>query len=256
MPAHATVREALRARRQHANPVVRYGVRSLSAGYRLGLLVSDAEGRSILRALAGNPRNLHQTMVLTWADRYPEIFAACREHLGDGPERRILSYGCSSGEEVLTLRRYFPAAMVVGAEINRRCLDACRRLPVDHRIAFVRSDLRALRALGPFDAVFCMAVLERTPHAIDARGIDNLRWIYPFKKFDRQVSRLDDLVKPGGLLVLHNTQYRFADATVAGRYAALDAPGQGVDEISKFGRDSRRLERPPAAGSIYVKELG
>lgn len=251
--ALTTVRDALRARRHAANPVVRYGVRSLSAVYRLVLLSSTAEGRSTLGARLSNPRALHQTTVLTWPDRYPGIFAACRSQLGDGPERRILSFGCSTGEEVLTLRRYFPAARIVGAEINRRSLDVCRRLAVDDRIAFVRSDPTTIRKHGPYDAIFCMAVLQRTPHAIAVRGTTSLRWIYPFKKFDRQVDELDGHVKQGGLLIVHNTQYVFADASAAHRYVPLEVAGQEVDPVVKFDRFSRRLDRPTSAGSIFVK---
>jgi len=251
-----TVRQALRGRRHHPNPIVRYGVRSLSAAYRGVLLLSNAEHRSTLRARLQNPRALHQTSVLTWSDRYPGIFAACRAHLGDGPALRILSFGCSTGEEVLTLRRYFPSATIVGAEINERSLAACRRLPADDRIVFIRSDRAAVRVHGPYDAVFCMAVLQRTPHGIEERGTTNLRWIYPFEKFDAQVRELDGQVRRGGLLVVHNTQYVFADSSVADRYAPLDAPGQEADVIVKFDPHSRRLVHPPAPGSIWVKVAG
>ena len=47
MPAHAPCGRPLRARRHYANSVVRSGVRSMSAGYRLWPLLSNAEGRSI-----------------------------------------------------------------------------------------------------------------------------------------------------------------------------------------------------------------
>ena len=47
---------------------------------------------------------------------------------------KILSYGCSTGEEVLTLRNYFPNAHIIGAEINKHSLAKCRQLPVDEKI--------------------------------------------------------------------------------------------------------------------------
>ncbi|MEI4884199.1 class I SAM-dependent methyltransferase, partial [Klebsiella pneumoniae] len=79
------------------------------------------------------------------------------------PEVRILSFGCSTGEEVLTLRRYFPHASIVGAELNRRSLTICERLNVDDRIQFTFSRHDLIARHGPFDAVFCMAVLQRGP---------------------------------------------------------------------------------------------
>ncbi len=108
-------------------------------------------------------------------DRYPRIFAACRDYFGGAPDLRILSYGCATGEEVLTLRRYFPAATIVGAEINEYCLAVARRHAVDDRIAFIESDSAAIRSRAPFDAIFCMAVLQRTPTLVAGRGIQDLK---------------------------------------------------------------------------------
>jgi len=256
MTAGARFREALRSREGSGNSVVRLGVRSARAAHRLVLLCSTAEHRSTLRARLCSPRALHQTTVLTWMDRYPGIFAACRDHLGDRPGLRILSFGCSTGEEVLTLRRYFPSATIVGAEINTRSLERCRRLAVDDRIAFVASDPETVRRHGPYDAVFCMAVLQRTPHAVEARGTTDLRRLYPFEKFDRQISELDAALKGGGLLVIHHSQYLLTDASAGGHYVALDAPGQEVDFTPSFDRASRRMDRPPTIGSVFVKMRG
>lgn len=256
MAAGETLREALRAGEKSTNPVVRLGVRSVRAAHRLVLLCSTAEHRSTLRARLLMPRALHQTTVLTWMCRYPGIFSACREHLGDGPDLRILSFGCSTGEEVLTLRQYFPSATIVGADINARSLALCRRRAVDDRIAFIPSDPDTVRRHGPYDAIFCMAVLQRTPHVVEAQGTTDLKRIYPFEKFDRQVSELDRQLKRDGLLVIHHSQYLLADASAAPHYVPLDAAGQEVDFTLKFDRASRRIERPPDGGSIHVKVAG
>ena len=52
----------------------------------------------------------------TTLDRYPELFRAASQQMPDAT--RILSYGCSTGEECATLTRYFPAAEIVGTDIN------------------------------------------------------------------------------------------------------------------------------------------
>ncbi|MDQ6727389.1 MAG: methyltransferase domain-containing protein [Actinomycetota bacterium] len=256
MPVRATLRAALRAGDKSANPLVRLGVRSTRATYRLVMLCSTAEHRSTLRTQMLRPRALHQTTVLTWMGRYPGIFAACRDHLGDRPELRILSFGCSTGEEVLTLREYFPSATIVGAEINARSLALCRRREVDERIAFIPSDPETIRGHGPYDAILCMAVLQRTPHLLEARGTTDLRRIYPFEKFDRQVGELDRELKRDGLLVIHHSQYRFADASVAPRYVPLDPEGQEVDFTLTFDRAGQRMDRAPTVGSVWVKVAG
>lgn len=172
----SAVRDALRSRRNDPNPVVRYSVRSLSAAYRLVLLSATAEDRSSLVARLRNSRDLYQTNAVTWPDRYPGIFAACRSHIGDGTDRRILSFGCSTGDEVLTLRRYFPAATIVGAEINRRSLAICRRLPVDPGITFIALGVRRFDGTGPttpssawrFSSAHLTASPPATPGACDS----------------------------------------------------------------------------------------
>lgn len=196
---------------------------------------------------------LHQTTVLTGLDRYPEIFSACRNYMAGRPDLKILSFGCSSGEEVSTLREYFPEARIIGAEINPRCLAQCRNLKVDDQVTFVRSDFRALERLGPFDLIFCMAVLQRTPRRVEEEGMTSLKAIYPFEKFDRQVSEFDSYLKPGGLMVIHHSQYFFKDASVAARYDDLQLVDPQPPFSAMFDRNSALVGTGSSGGSIYLK---
>lgn len=102
--------------------------------------------------------------------RFPRIFRICRDYLGGRENLRILSYGCATGEEVFTLRNYFPHAFIAGAEINRRSLSVAKRRSTDDRVVFLEPDARRIRALGPFDAVFCLAVLQRQPERLKPRA--------------------------------------------------------------------------------------
>jgi len=70
-------------------------------------------------------------------------------------------------------------------------------------------------------------------------GITNLKHIYPFYKFNRQVSDLDRLLTKAGLFVIQHTQYRFEEATAAGKYLSLRGLNQEVS--LKFDRDSEKL---------------
>src|SRR6202041_1232264 len=44
----------------------------------------------------------------TLPDRYPWLFRFAAAALEGREERKLLSFGCSRGDEVLALRRYFP----------------------------------------------------------------------------------------------------------------------------------------------------
>src|SRR5579872_7156733 len=70
----------------------------------------DPVYRSTLLLKLFNGRRLHQATVMTSMNRYPRAFSASRRYFGDRRDVRILSFGCATGEEVLTLRQYFPEA--------------------------------------------------------------------------------------------------------------------------------------------------
>ncbi len=251
----ANVKKALRARRTCRNTIVRAGIAAITAAYRMALFLVSAQYRSVTLLKVFKRGSVHQTTSDTWMDRYPRVFTACQAYFGDRKDLNILSYGCSTGEEVLTLRRYFPNAFIIGAEINRRSLAICRKHKVDERIAFVYSERAGIAQRGPFDAIFCMAVLQSTPQAIVEQGITNLKQIYPFEKFDRQVAELDELLTIGGLFVIGHTQYRFHDASVASKYAPLATVEPDADVRPRFGRNSERLTEGDAAplAPIFVK---
>lgn len=189
-------------------------------------------------------------------NRYPKIFSACQEYFKGKEDLKILSYGCSTGEEVLTLRRYFPTAQIIGADINKRSLETCRKLPVDDKISFIYSTPSEIQKHGKFDAIFCMAVLQRKPHDVAAKGITNLSKIYPFEKFENQISELDSLVKENGLLVVHFTQYSLWDTSVALKYEALGDYVQDDYSTPVFDRNSELRRNTNPQKSIFVKLNG
>lgn len=196
---------------------------------------------------------MHQSTALTWADRYPAIFSICRDYLADRPDLRILSYGCATGEEVLTLRRYFPLARIAGAEINPHSLAVARRRKPDNQVVFLKSDPVAIAAMAPFDAIFCMAVLQRTPMLVAEKRILDLSSIYRFERFDQKITELDSWLKKDGLLIVHHSQYSLADASVGSKYMPLEAAIHIRDKGPKFDRDSLRSDSPAGTKSVFVK---
>jgi hypothetical protein len=237
---------------------VRFAGAVITAAYKAGRFVGDGQYRSVALLTLFHRASVHQTSSDTQIDRYPKIFDACRTYFANRHDLKILSYGCSTGEEVLTLRKYFPTAFITGAEINRRSLATCRRHEVDKRIAFVYSERSTIARRGPYDAIFCMAVFERTPRQIVERGIINLKRIYPFEKFERQLAELDEMLANGGLFVIRYAQYRFQDASLATKYVPLETAPPETDPVPKFDRNSHRLSEGigTSVPSVYVKAVG
>ena len=221
--------------------------------YNIKRVCTDKEYRALFYLKTFKHRRVQQTTPLTAMNRYPIIFSACSDYFSKNKDIKILSYGCSTGEEVLTLRRYFPNATIVGAEINKHSLEVCKSHNVDDKITFINSTPRNIKKHGPFDIVFCMAVLQRTPDKITQEGITSLKDIYPFEKFENQIVELDGYVKKGGLLVTHFTQYDFMDTAVATKYKVFGDYNQDDYRSSIFDKNSNLIKETYRRNSIFMK---
>ncbi|WP_127532895.1 class I SAM-dependent methyltransferase [Paenibacillus kobensis] len=253
-----SAKESLKARQASGGPIVKLAVTALVLPWKTALAVKNiifnSNYRSIVRLLLFSSRKVHQTSSFTSMDRYPVIFSASRDYFQDKQELNILSYGCSTGEEVLTLRQYFPNARIIGTDINKHSLAQCRRLPVDGRMDFIYSSPDEIRKHGPFDAIFCMAVLQRRPHRVAANKTASLAAIYPFERFEETVAMLDSLMNPNGLLIIHFTQYSLMDTKVASGYDILGDYDQ-YDYLSPtFDVNSQVIPGRKPLNSIFIKK--
>lgn len=204
-----------------------------------------AEGRGLLWTRAVHGGEVHQTTPYTEDDRYPELFdlaaslAPCAA--------RILSFGCSTGEELLALRRRFADAEIVGAEINPRS----RRIAATRMATDAHASVVAPGAVeGTFDLVLALAVLQRQPHMIAEMEVENLSVFYKFERFDTGVGELVEKLRPGGLLCVTNAHYRIEDSSVADKLEPIGASPTMEEPL--FGPDGRRLHRP-FAHTIFRK---
>ena len=248
----------LKRNRKSKNMFLRWGIRLLDigVGFFRGVrdVLTDRNARAIFCMRFFQPSRTHQTTAATCLDRYPVIFRGCREYFGEKPDLKLLSFGCATGEEVITLRKYFPQAEIVGAEINKNSLRICRERKLDDKIRFVDSLPEEIRKYGPYDGIFCMAVFQRTPGLIAEREITDLSRIYPFEKFDKQVAELDQWLKPDGLMVIHMSQYDFSDTRIAERYAPYGEYHQNYYSRYVFDKHSKLKKELGYRYSIYRKQ--
>ena len=222
----------------YTNPLLRTLARGVRALGHVRRFVLNPRIRSEhLTRLRGGAQH-YQGATHTSHDRYPELFAACARELAGIRAPRILSFGCSTGEEVATLAGYMPQAIIVGVDLNRWCLREATRAHPQHRFFHVQS--AEFRAEPAFDAIFCMAVFQRTENRLT--GTDVALGSFTFERFEAEIARLDARLKPGGLLFLDESDFVFADTTTAREYSPLDFPGNEIlQQRPLFDRHNNRV---------------
>jgi len=144
------------------------------------------------------PKGAYQPVNDTREDRYPRIFSFVRDRLGADSDVKILSFGCSTGEEVFSLRRYFPRAAIKGIYINPANITVCRRRlarNADAAISFELANSTAAEADARYDAIFCMAVLRHG--ALANPGITRCDHLIRFEEFAHTVADFGRCLKPG-----------------------------------------------------------
>jgi SAM-dependent methyltransferase len=180
-------------------------------------LIGSPDGRAVLLTSLLHSKEIQQTTTYTAEERYPALFDYAAR-IAPSP-RRILSFGCSTGEEISSLRARFPQAEILGVEINKRCRRiAAQRLAQDSRIRIVATLPDEAEC---FDLILALAVLQREPYRVLETGTRNLAELYSFDRFDVAVSRLCALLKPAGILLVDNSHYRVEDSTSATRLEPL-----------------------------------
>ncbi|MBF0334612.1 MAG: methyltransferase domain-containing protein [Alphaproteobacteria bacterium] len=209
--------------------------------------------RSALLRLS-RPRNLFQPFGTTAEHRYPGIFEMVRAQVGDGPERRVLSFGCATGEEVFSLRRHFARAEIEGVDISAaRIAEARSRLARqggDSGIRFAVAASAETMPANSFDAIFAMAVFRHGELGDDRpeRCDHRLR----FADFERTVTDLARCLKPGGLLAIRHANFRFRDTAVAAEFDTLmSRPAR--PETPVYGADDRLLPHHPDEPVVFRK---
>lgn len=147
-------------------------------------------------------------------DRYPRIFRLLPRLKADSPELRILSFGCSTGEEVRTLRElYFPLARIDGVDARPAVIENLIQSNTDPGIRFLHQN-----ELGPdrYDLIVAMSVLCRCPRTTRKRTKE-----YSFSIFQRTIRQIDKLLSVGGFLAIYNTQFLFEETTTGRKYSPI-----------------------------------
>lgn len=213
--------------------------------------MTDPELRTIGRLIRTRRGQLFQPYPDTLEDRYPALFDALAERLADLPSPRILSFGCSSGEEVRALRRRLPQARITGVDINPRTLAKARRAdsnPLSHYCSTANPADR-------YDAILALAVFRHG--ALEADRPENCSAILPFAQVEQGIAALDACLVPGGWLTIHNSHFRFKDTSASVHFdpVPIDLPDVWPTEVL-YGTDNIRIAVAELLPVLFQKRRG
>lgn len=185
---------------------------------------------------------LYQPGGRTKFNRYPELFAAFRDSLAELPQPRILSYGCSTGEELLTLRSYLPRARLAGIDINSHRIKQARRKLRDRSTQFWVAGSIGETDAGNFDGITCLSVLHR-PETLHNWPADPTPYM-SFATFERAVLDLDRHLRPGGVLAIDFMSFRFAETVAADRYTPIGKRALDGTPVKLYDRNNQPILAP------------
>lgn len=221
---------------------------------RLWRLSTDRLYRNIMWLYFVRPKGAFQPFNDTEPNRYPGIFGFAQSELGAASDVRILSFGCSTGEEVFSLRRYFPCAVIKGLDINPGNIAACRRRlrqSPDPAISFATAKSTAAEPSAAYDAIFCMAVLRHG--SLGQPGVVRCDHLLRFEDFGRAVADFGRCLKPGGLLAICHSNFRLCDAPAAHAFETVLQMTWAGEKTPIFGPDNRLMEGLDYPDTVFRK---
>lgn len=189
----------------------------------------------------------HQISHSTQFDRYPLIYNLVAEiSNGKTEQLKILSFGCSTGREALALAlKYFPTSMIFGVDIDDDTLETARDYTssVADRVVFYNGMKNSSYDFGPYDIIFANSVLTLYPLPPGASHATH----YPFDGFNEIMAEFDNMLKPGGIFVAVNTNYRIGDTLVGQRYLPVQHNDHSTAGCNSFvpllDRNSQPVQR-------------
>ncbi|MFM7022572.1 MAG: class I SAM-dependent methyltransferase [Flavobacteriales bacterium] len=213
------------------------------------MMLSSSMHRGQLLARLKYRKHYHQLPNFTKDNRYPSLFHICKEYF-KGKQVKILSFGCSTGEEVYSLHDYLPEATVVGVDISEYNLRECRKKEQKENLSFLHCLSETYLQSRDYDAVFCMAVLQ---HSDNQKA--KMATAYTFAQFEEQLLALDAKLKPGGLFFIANSDFSFLQTRLKNTYFPLDRPGSRVvHDRPLFNSKNERVAEVQNLFRVFLKK--
>ena len=244
-------KEKLKALKNSQNAFARMVFALLKTTRHTYLFITNGRYQSEYRARLNNQSNYYQHSVQTTLNRYPLLFKQCALYLQDNPTPKILSFGCSTGAEVYSLSTYMPQANITGIDINDWCLKQCRKKYKATNFSFYNRLSPEFANMDSFDAIFAMAVFQRTENRTETQS--TVQGI-SFEQFELEINTLDAKLKPGGLFIIDHADFDFADVDCSKNYTPLDFEGNKIPRNRPlFNRNNLKIADSQVSSRVFVK---
>ncbi|MBE0650717.1 MAG: methyltransferase domain-containing protein [Bacteroidales bacterium] len=213
----------------------------------------DSSYRSLVLGKMRFGKHYHQRPTFTTMNRYPLLFKECANYLSEVPNPEILSFGCSTGEEVFSIGQLIPQAHILGVDINPWCIRQAKKKTSNPNYSFMHRLAKEFVSSDGFDAIFCLAVFQRTENRTNENNAVADGFL--FNQFESEIKILDEKLKPGGLMIIDNADFRFTDTTVSGKYTPLKSfeQNQIIRNRPVFDRNNQKISEKNNAYRIFVK---
>jgi len=175
----------------------------------------------------------HQTIRFTRENRYPNIFNICSKI--SPLNSKIMSFGCSTGEECKSLRLYFPYSKIIGIDNDIENIKIAKKRISDKNIIFDYS----IENYDNFDLIFCMSVFCKHP---ETYNLMNCYDIYRFSFFEIDLYKLISKLNKFGHIIIYNSNFRFCDTIFSPYFNVVESNEEhGSGFVHKFDRNHNRI---------------
>lgn len=248
-----TVKEKIKELRHSRFMLNRLLFRFIRRFWQWSQIVIDGSYRNRILTKISYGRYYHQQVIFTSHNRYPLVFRACADYLASIKNPRILSFGCSTGEEVFSIGDHIPDAQIVGVDINNWCLKQCRKKYKNPKFSFHHRLSEEFEVSVGFDAIFCMAVFQRTENRTN--NDNSVAVGFRFDQFEQEVNLLDGKLKSGGLLIIDQSDFSFTDTVCSEKYTPLVSFERNriVRNRPLFDRNNRKVAESQNNYRVFVK---
>ena len=200
-----------------------------------------------------NKNNIIQTASTTFMNRHPDIFEFLKEKYKE-KDVRILSFGCSTGEECFSIRKYMPKAHIIGVDINPQSIKTANENPLkDSKMEFIKLNPSELFQIDKCDVILALSVLCKNP---EAQELKDIKAIYPFSRYDLVIKQLDEILQKDGTIIIRSSNFRFRDSSVFNKYEVISYEKQRVPKyFPKFDSKNKRIENFLEKEEFFLKNI-